>query len=207
MSSLPAYRRLCRGWLPGLLLLSGACFAEVSAESQSQEAAPLEQAEQLLPATGLQSTEPSAAAAPETASAAAVSSAALKEPAAQPTVRVNGLASLVSVFGGLLFILAIIFALAWLVKRVGQGNMLAGNHLRIVASLPLGTRERLALVEVGGKQILLGMTQQSINTLHVFDEPVVIAGEAGSVSDFALKLRSFLKPEDNRAPTTQEKSV
>ncbi|MAC21610.1 flagellar biosynthetic protein FliO, partial [Marinobacter sp.] len=40
-------------------------------------------------------------------------------------------------------------------------------------------------------QILLGITPSTIRTLHVFDQPVVDAGNAGS-SDFARKLQSMI---------------
>lgn len=122
---------------------------------------------------------------------------------AQPAVKVNGASSLLSVFVGLLFILGLILALAWLVKRIGQGGMASHNHLRIVASLPLGTRERLALIDVGGKQILLGLTPQHINTLHVFDEPVIDAATA-EPSEFALKLRSLLNPVADKHNSARE---
>lgn len=126
----------------------------------------------------------------------------VQQPAAQPPVKVNGVSSLLSVFVGLLFILGLILALAWFVKRIGQGGITANNHLRIVASLPLGTRERLALVDVGGKQILLGLTPQNINTLHVFDEPVIDSASA-EPSEFALKLRSLLNPAAKNNQTTE----
>lgn len=114
-------------------------------------------------------------------------------PTPTPTpVRTGGVGSLMSVFGGLVFILAIIFALAWFVKRVGQGGVLANNTLKIAAALPLGTRERLVLVDVGGKQLLLGMTPHTINTLHVFDEPITDPAASREMSEFALKLRGLL---------------
>lgn len=127
----------------------------------------------------------------------------VQQPAAQPPVKVNGVSSLLNVFVGLLFILGLILALAWFVKRIGQGGITANNHLRIVASLPLGTRERLALVDVGGKQILLGLTPQNINTLHVFDEPVIDSASA-EPSEFALKLRSLLNPAAAKNNQTTE---
>jgi len=44
---------------------------------------------------------------------------------------------------------------------------------------------------VGGQQILLGITPSAIRTLHVFDEPVVEAGSAGS-GDFARRLQGMI---------------
>ena len=99
---------------------------------------------------------------------------------------------MVQVLLGLLFVVGLVFALAWLLKRVGQGSLVGSRQMKIVASLPLGTRERLALVEVGGQHILLGITPTSINTLHVFDEPVDLESTAEEGSDFATKLKDIL---------------
>ena len=101
-------------------------------------------------------------------------------------------AYMVQVLLGLLFVVGLVFALAWLLKRVGQGSLVGSRQMKIVASLPLGTRERLALVEVGGQHILLGITPTSINTLHVFDEPVDLESTAEEGSDFATKLKDIL---------------
>lgn len=144
-----------------------------------------------------------AAEAPATEQPVSSKAKPVSPPAAQSPVKVNGVSSLLSVFVGLLFILGLILALAWFVKRIGQGGITANNHLRIVASLPLGTRERLALVDVGGKQILLGLTPQNINTLHVFDEPVIDSASA-EPSEFALKLRSLLNPTAAKNNQTTE---
>ncbi|UTF60784.1 flagellar biosynthetic protein FliO [Gilvimarinus sp. DA14] len=99
-------------------------------------------------------------------------------------------AQLFSVFMGLAAVIGLIFVLAWLVRRTGNG-WVRSNNLKIVASLALGTRERLMLVDVGGTQILLGVTAHSVNQLHVFAEPVVKEGETSS-PEFAAKLAEFL---------------
>ena len=51
--------------------------------------------------------------------------------------------------------------------------------------------ERIALVDVGGQQILLGITPSSIRTLHVFDEPVVEPGKPVP-GDFAKRLQGMI---------------
>jgi flagellar protein FliO/FliZ len=93
---------------------------------------------------------------------------------------------------GLVFVLALVFASAWLLRRVSQGSFSASNHMQVLAALPMGTRERLVLVEVGGQQLLLGITATTINTLHAFDKPVITATEKASPSDFASKIREVM---------------
>jgi flagellar protein FliO/FliZ len=88
-------------------------------------------------------------------------------------------------------VVAIIYGCAWLIRRMGGMTGMNNNAIKVVSVLAIGARERIALVEVGQQQILLGITPSTIRTLHVFDQPVVDAGNAGS-SDFARKLQSMI---------------
>jgi len=119
--------------------------------------------------------------------AAAAASATATPPASAP----DALMSMLSLGAGLLAVIAIIFGCAWLVRRMS--GMTGGNTraMKLVSVMPMGTRERIALIDVGGKQILVGVTPQAIRTLHVFDEPVVPPGEQVS-GDFAHKLQGMI---------------
>ncbi len=57
---------------------------------------------------------------------------------------------------GLLVVVGLIFLLGWLLRRVGPMAAQGGQHIRLLSSLPLGPRDRLLLVDVGGTQMLLG---------------------------------------------------
>jgi flagellar protein FliO/FliZ len=103
---------------------------------------------------------------------------------------------LASLLGGLLFILALIFGLSWFVKRFSQGGFMQNPAMKVVAAMPVGTRERLMLVAVGDKQILLGVTATQISNLHVFDYPVVTAGDKEAGSDFSQKLMAILQQKN-----------
>ncbi|HLT15005.1 MAG TPA: flagellar biosynthetic protein FliO [Marinobacter sp.] len=103
---------------------------------------------------------------------------------------------------GLVAVIAVIYGCAWLIRRMtGMGGM-NNNAIRVVSVLAIGTRERIALVEVGGQQILLGITPGSIRTLQVFDEPVVDSGSAAT-SDFARRLQSLMG-KSREAPEHKE---
>jgi len=97
---------------------------------------------------------------------------------------------------GLIVVVGLIFLLGYLMRRVGPLAPQGGQHIRVISSYPLGPRDRLALVDVGGQQLLLGISPGRITTLHVFDEPV--AGAEGEVAsgDFARKLQAMLKREN-----------
>jgi flagellar protein FliO/FliZ len=81
--------------------------------------------------------------------------------------------AMAQVFFGLVLVVGTIFALAWLSRRLGGALPGNGKSMKILAVLPLGTKEKIVLVEVGGQQLMLGVTPGQINTLQVFAEPVV----------------------------------
>lgn len=111
--------------------------------------------------------------------------------------KTNSASQLASLVGGLALILVLIYGLSWFVKRFSQGGFLHNPTMKIISALPLGTRERLMLVDVGGKQLLLGVTATQINTLHVFDEPVVQTETTQpATSDFSQKLMAILQQKN-----------
>lgn len=109
--------------------------------------------------------------------------------AVQPGIAGGDIATVVL---GLAFVLLLIFGSAWLIKRLGAVPSAASGAIKIVAVLPVGSRERITLVEVGGKQLLLGVTPTQITTLHTFDEPVADAANPENSSEFAQKLHQLM---------------
>lgn len=102
-----------------------------------------------------------------------------------------GPADVLTVGTGLMLVIGAILLTGWLYSRTQKLRGAGSGLIRIVASQALGTKERVLLLEVGGKQLLVGMTSSQVQTLHVFDEPVAIAEvEAGG---FAERLRASLK--------------
>ncbi|WP_077531633.1 flagellar biosynthetic protein FliO [Vreelandella utahensis] len=93
---------------------------------------------------------------------------------------------------GLIVVLAVIIFSGWIARRVQGLGGVNTQALKVVAVLSVGQKERVALVEVGGKQILIGITPQSVRTLHVFDEPVVTASQPAGSGDFARKLQQVM---------------
>ncbi|WP_392732941.1 flagellar biosynthetic protein FliO [Stenotrophomonas rhizophila] len=80
-----------------------------------------------------------------------------------------------SMFGAvlaLLAVLALIIGLGWLLKRMPGSGFRPAEGMRVVASLNVGAKERVVVVEVNGEQLLLGVTAGGINTLHRLPEPL-----------------------------------
>ncbi len=105
----------------------------------------------------------------------------------------NG-SALLETFGGLLLVLTIIAFLAWLLRRTGKFNNVANGEMKIIAGLSLGSREKAILIQVGKQQILVGVTAQHVQTLHVLDNNIVTESKAKAVtSNFADKLQQMMK--------------
>jgi len=96
------------------------------------------------------------------------------------------------VLAGLLLIILLIVLFAWLARRFPSLGGGGAKGLRIVAVLPLGTREKAVLVQVGEQQLLLGVTSASITLLHPLQAPVAVH-EAVPVPVFARMLTRFRK--------------
>ena len=72
----------------------------------------------------------------------------------------------------LLVVLAAVFVVAWLVRRVRSFGNRVGTELDVLGEIPLGQKERAVLVRVGQSQILLGVAPGRVNTLHVLAQPI-----------------------------------
>jgi flagellar protein FliO/FliZ len=94
-------------------------------------------------------------------------------PQAAEPVASSGAGGLAQVTLSLVLVLAAVFAAAWVVRRLRNFGRLGGGAIEIVADIALGAKERAVLVQVGKQQLLLGVTANQVNTLHVLTENVV----------------------------------
>lgn len=108
-----------------------------------------------------------------------------------PSTTSDTLGTLLSLGAGLLAVIAVIYGCAWIIRRMNGMTGMNNNAIKVVSVMAIGARERIALIEVGGQQILLGITPSAIRTLQVFEEPIVDAGKPNS-GDFARRLQSMI---------------
>jgi len=80
---------------------------------------------------------------------------------------------------GLGLVVALIVVAAWLMRRVLRMQTNVNGRMRILGALSLGTRERVVLLQIGGRQLLLGVAPGRIQTLHLLDEPLPVAPAEG----------------------------
>ncbi|MCX9157944.1 flagellar biosynthetic protein FliO [Niveibacterium sp. 24ML] len=103
-------------------------------------------------------------------------------------------ASVLTMMFGLAVVLACIYGLMLLAKRVQASTGTGQAAVRIIGGASVGPRERVVLVEVGGKVLVLGVAPGRVNaldTLNADDVPRVTAAPIDS--DFQRKLATLLK--------------
>ena len=100
---------------------------------------------------------------------------------------------------GLVFVLGVIFLLAWLMRRV-TGIQGSKQHIKIVSAINVGTRERAVLVEVAGEQLLLGVASGQVRLLHKIANPIVL----NNSSDFSSSLQAAAVKLKQQTMTTKK---
>lgn len=111
--------------------------------------------------------------------------AAAQEAAQTEMPNAFGMSSnLIGVTVNLLMVLAAIVVLAWVFKRAQSLGQPAAGSMKVTATLPLGPRERIMLIEIGAEQIVVGASGAGLRTLHVLEQPLPAApaGDPASVS-------------------------
>lgn len=103
-----------------------------------------------------------------------------------------GTPDVLSVATSLVLVVGAIFLVGWLYSRTQRLRGSAGGDIRIVAAQALGTKERIVVVQLAGKQLVVGVTPSSINTLHVFDDEVIEGAAPAMGRAFAGRLRAAL---------------
>lgn len=107
-----------------------------------------------------------------------------------PPVGVGGLGE---VAFALIVVLAAIFVVAWIVRRMRVTGNRVGSAIDVLAAVHLGQKERAVLLKVGPTQILLGVAPGRVNTLHVLTEPLDLARpSAGTPDDSRASFRTLL---------------
>lgn len=100
---------------------------------------------------------------------------------------------LATTFGSLLFVIVFILFLAWLLKRMQVPTMTNQQGLSIVRQIAVGTKERIAIVQAGEEQFLVGITAHSIQLISKLDKP--LTQEMLEKSAFSSQLSQLLKKD------------
>jgi flagellar protein FliO/FliZ len=89
-------------------------------------------------------------------------------------------------------IIALIFAVSWVLKRLKLGTVRGRGEIAIIDQLALGPRERIVLVRVGESQVLIGVGAGGLTELTPLATPIAIKNPPDAAA-FADRLREFMK--------------
>jgi len=98
---------------------------------------------------------------------------------------------------GLVIVLGVFFLCVWGMRKLSGINVNGAEKMRMIGGLSLGLREKVILLQVGQKQLVLGVTPGRIDTLLVLegedclkrDDSLLVPMQTG----FAKKLAQALK--------------
>ena len=106
-------------------------------------------------------------------------------------------AYLLQSFGGLVIVIALILILAMLFRRFGNAGLGTPGNMKVLGGISVGQRERLVLVQVGSKQLLVGVAPGNVSQVMVFDEPLENTANQPVLMNPLLK--RFLKADKTEA--------
>jgi len=107
-------------------------------------------------------------------------------------------AATLKMLGALLLVLAIIIGLFYLAKRLRWGRLSFNRYpaMRMISTLSLAPKRSVAMIEVSGHWLVLGVGSESVTLLCELEEPPVLessgASETGNYSGFQSLLRQTI---------------
>jgi len=128
-------------------------------------------------------------------SAPSVAAVAAAPPPAPPI----GIEALPQLLLSLLLVVMVILLLAWLLRRIAQLPLNSGSGaVRILGGVALGQRERAVLLQVGERQLLVGVAPGQVRTLYVLPDPLPTASANPPAGAFAERLAQLLRPTSQK---------
>jgi flagellar protein FliO/FliZ len=115
------------------------------------------------------------------------------------TQRNIGIADFLSSFLFLAAIILLIFFLAWVFKRSGLSPGAGNQIIKIISTIPIGQKEKLAVIEVGNQQLLIAVSPGNIQKLLVLDSPVKVDEKSNKQNSmpFAAQFFNSLNKDKN----------
>lgn len=100
-------------------------------------------------------------------------------------------------------VLLAIFATAWVLRRLGAGQLGQAGHVRLISGVAVGPKERVVVVEVQDTWLVLGVTAVEITPLHTLPKPPALSTEGQPISaTFAERLAQVIRRQAK--PTNPE---
>jgi flagellar protein FliO/FliZ len=109
-----------------------------------------------------------------------------------PSASPLSVGSLTQLTLSLIAIVALIFALSWVLKRFKLTAPRGSLDSEVLDQLALGPRERIVLLRIGDAQVLVGVGAGGIVPLTPLSKPVALKAAVPSPA-FAERLRDMMK--------------
>ena len=207
---------------PGLListllpLLAACCIAQAATPAAAAAPAAAAVAASASAASGTAAASVPASAPADVAAeqpAAATDTAAPSPAAALPAMPPgapmtmapsSSAGSLLQTIFALVFVLALLIGLAWVMKRYGPKAMGGNSKMRVVSSLNLGGRERIVLIEVADQWIVVGASPGRVNALATMprqegEPPQLAAAQNGpAAANFSEWLKQTIEKRNGK---------
>ncbi|HHF7373236.1 flagellar biosynthetic protein FliO [Legionella bozemanae] len=94
---------------------------------------------------------------------------------------------------GLLLVLLLIIALSWIVKQLHGMQIGSAKGFQSIASMILGPKEKITLLKVGARYLLIGSGSGQITLLYDFGEQLPTGFDSINKTSFADLLKSVAK--------------
>lgn len=104
----------------------------------------------------------------------------------------SGLMSVAQMLAALVFVLCVLFSLAWILRRLQQPGVGGREkYLQVVDSINLGLKEKLVVVQVGKQKILLGVTPSTVSKIQQLPDQSEQQADPG-LQQFSQKLQDIV---------------
>ena len=119
---------------------------------------------------------------------------------AEPALAANdpGTPSTLPLLLALAAVVGAILVAGFMFKRLGGSALMASRWMRPVAQVSVGTRERVVILELDGKWLVLGVTSGAINLLTTIDPIINQPSQESRGSAFAQLLERVRKPDGKK---------
>ena len=101
------------------------------------------------------------------------------------------------------FVIFLMLAIAWLIKRIGPGMIRQQLPMKVIGGMRIGNREKVMVIEVADQWLVLGITAQQINTLATL--PKQELNESNETNQTKEAETATNNPFANWLKTTMEK--
>jgi flagellar protein FliO/FliZ len=105
---------------------------------------------------------------------------------------------------GSALVLGLLFATLWLLKKIGAPRGASANLIRVISAAAVGPRERVVVVAVGDKHLVLGVAPGLVSLLSETAQPLAdiqlnnTVSAAPVVPDFAQWLKRTLAKRNEK---------